>query len=357
MTQKRQMIALLLSGALLCAAAPARAVVNEYQTLELVRTYASEDEVRAAYPDLFPEVETMTQDDEWISLPNGKKLKTFETEPLTDHEKERVQNFDEANPVIKNGVMRRLSIDYTFLLEAKVSVKMRDQGYRHEGDIETKTLTLYNAGGELITQLPPEALSIETSPTRQYFVAYDYGEYGVVPLYFYQSDGTLLQQQMGIEHARIRYSQNGEFVVLYSNMERIFKVFTKTGNVVYQGDYTKLINDVNPSLFGVFASEQGKFMLLCTDRLIHLYTIQGGFLWMNPFPGFDVADCWFFSQQGKIALKTITSRTGDDFYNLQIHSLDTGDILDEIVGIAEMIGVNNHLIYKKGGQYYEYQVR
>ncbi|GAK49349.1 hypothetical protein U14_00571 [Candidatus Moduliflexus flocculans] len=97
-------------------------------------------------------------------------------------------------------------------------------------------------------------------------------------------------------------------------------------------------------------------MLLCTDRQVHLYTIGGDFLWVNPFPGFDVADCWFFSQQGKIALKTVTSRSGDDVYNLQIHALDTGVMLDEIVGIADMIGVDNHLIYKKEGQYYEYQV-
>ncbi|GAK49350.1 hypothetical protein U14_00572 [Candidatus Moduliflexus flocculans] len=218
MNHRRRRLSILFTlSALLSAAAPARAVVNEYQTLELVRTYTSEAKVQATYPELFPQVETITQDDESIHLTSGKTLKAFETDPLTDQEKYRTKNFDEANPVIKHGVMRRLSNDRTFLLEAEVSVKMRESGYRQEGDIETNTLKLYNARGEFITQLPPEALSIEASPNRQYFVAYDYSEHEAVPLYFYQSDGSLLQQQIGMKYARTRYSQNGEFVVLYSN--------------------------------------------------------------------------------------------------------------------------------------------
>ena len=360
MTQKRQMIALLLSGALLCAAAPAHAVVNEYQTLELVRTYASEAEVQAVYPDLFPEFETMTQDDEWISLPNGKKLKTFETEPLTDQEKERVQNFDEANPVVKNGVMRRSSRDRTFLLEADVSVIMHELGYLREGDITTKKVTLYNANGEIVTELPLEAGEIVVSPPTRDFVAYNWAEFGGPPsIYFYSREGTLLQRQEIFEQAQVRFSQNGEFVQVFRDGTPIFYIFTRTGNLVYRGNSRETFPGMGSldGIDGVFASEKADRMLLTTDLLMYLYTTQGKLLWTTPKRGYFVAECLFFSGQEKFVLQVSTSRAGDDRFDLRIHALTTGGLLEIMTGVAEIREVNGHLVIKKEGKFYEYQLQ
>ena len=333
---------------------------QELKTMKLVGTYQSKEEMQAAYPEQFPFVEKISPngDSFRLAVPQKERLKTFKIESLTETERQALQTSNKAKPVIKTGTMRWLSNDRTMLFEADVTVKVRESGSLHEGDVNTKNLTLYNARGEVVTHLSPEVNMLAVSPDRQYFVAYNWKEYGEpAVLYFYAMDGTLFQKQDIIHFAQVRYSQNGEFVQVYSDMEQEFSIFTKTGVEVYQGNRKELIKHVRPILHGVFTSEQGEWMLLATSQHIHLYTTQGEHLWTNTFPGFDVADCWFFSSQEKIALKTISNRSGENRYNVQIHSLQTGDILDTIIGVNDITVHNNHLIVIKGEQFYDYQIQ
>ena len=331
---------------------------QEFKSLKLVCTYQSEEDVRKAYPEDFSTIKKITKNEEWIYL-SGRRLKTFEMEPLTDQEQQKVRKLDETAPVIKNGITRKLSPDHSFLLEAEVTVKMRESGYRHEGDVETKKLTLYNAQGEVVTQLASEVTSIRVSPDHRYFVTYTWNEYGNLSdiLYFYDIQGSLLHTQKIIERPQVEYSQNGEFVQVYSDSEWTFAIFTNTGELVFQGNYIDLLKSVRSPLWRVYTSEQGTHMLLFTSQRLDLYTTHGEFVWTRSIPKVRVVDCWFFSTQGKIVLQTMTSRSGDDRYDLQIHNFHTGEKLEEFPGIAEMTGVNSHLIIKKEGQYYEYQIR
>ena len=68
MTHAKRVLTLFLSGALLSAAAPARAVVNEYQTLDLVRTYTSEAEFQAANAKMLREKQPIVDDGESITF-------------------------------------------------------------------------------------------------------------------------------------------------------------------------------------------------------------------------------------------------------------------------------------------------
>lgn len=352
---------LLVITSFLLIAEPVLGAAQEFKTLELVRTYQSKEAVHSAYPEQFPLVEKISQNGDSFRLatPQKERLKTFEIESLTETERQTLQTSNKAEPVIKTGTMRWLSNDRTMLLEADVTVNVRESGQLQEGDVNTKTLTLYNARGEVITQLAPVVSSIEVSPTRQNFVAYTYNVYDMISdiLYFYDMNGTLLNEQKIIEEPRITYSQNGEFVQVYSDSDHNFAIFTKNGDPIYQGNYVRLIPNVRSALWNVHTSEQAEYMLLGVDLNIYLYTRGEKFLWKNATSGFDVADCLFFSKHEKIALQIATGGAGDDRYNLQIHSLTTGEMLDKISGIAEIRDLNGHLLIKKEGSFYEYQLQ
>ncbi len=334
---------------------------QEFKTLELIRTYQPKEDVHSAYPEQFPLVEKISPNGDSFQLatPQKERLRTFEIESLTETERQTLQTSNKAEPIIKNGIMRWLSNDGTMLLEADVTVNVRESGQLQEGDVSTKNLTLYNARGEVITQLPPEVNMVKASPDRQYFVAYTHNVYGLLSdkLFFYNNKGRLLNTQHILEQPQVMYSQNGEFVQVYSDSEWIFAIFTNTGELVFQGNYIDLLKNVRSPLWRVYTSEQGTHMLLFTSQRLDLYTTHGEFVWTHSIPKVRVVDCWFFSAQGKIVLQTMTSRSGDDRYDLQIHNLHTGEKLEEFSGIAEMTGVNSHLIVTKEGQYYEYQVR
>lgn len=343
-------------------------VEQELKTLKLVNVYDTEEKLRSLGVKNLPESPKLHVNQEEISFIDAdtgkisKQMKAFELTPLTKAEHQQLRESKGAKPVLKDAVIHRLSPDLTLLLETEATVKLLSPDYVSEDFIEVKKNTLYNAYGEVITQLPPEITTVVESPDSSHFVAYAWENVqGPTMLYFYTHQGILLQEREIIDSAQVTYSPNGEYVQVYSHMKREFAIFTKAGNIIYQGNRRELTKPILTPLWGVFASEEGEFMLLTTDQYINLYSTGGDFLWTYPSPGLGVKECRFFKQQEMLCIKIINQQLNTpksvDKYDIHIHSLSTGEILDTISGIGEISVVNDHLIIKKGGRYYEYQVR
>ena len=180
-------------------------------------------------------------------------------------------------------------------------------------------------------------------------------------LWFYSTDGTLLKKHEITPVNTTKYSQNGEFVVAFGGLDNpLFYVFTKTGDIFYQGKYTDIIQDEEGTmLYGVFVSEHGDMMLLQTWREIQLWLTNGSILWKKS--SFRADDCFFISQKNLIIATIYTGFLQDsnlvDSYTMQVLSLETGNVLDEIKEISKITVIDEHIFVTKDGKYYEYQIR
>ncbi len=346
---------------------PGRAQEQTLKTLELVRTYNSEEELWAAYPEWYLPKRQIVDDGEYFTFfdaETGKMSKRMKKQArdivFTEEEQRQLESPANIEPVIKETIGYMLSEEQQFLMVMEMNVIFTDLG-DHERESELKEHVLYNSEGVELTHLPLDFLGIQESPDRQHFLAYSLeGEYTTRTLYFYSNDGVILNKQVIPDYAVISYSQSGEFVTSYDRHGSEFTLFKKTGGLLYQGNYTELIPHTRSPLTGVFISENGENMLLVTGQRLHAFTIAGDMLWEKPLSWFSIDSCHFFSGKRKIAVKVINRELNqpgsDDRYNLEVRSLDTGEILDRIIGISEIKGHHEQLVFTKEGRYYEYNI-
>ena len=173
MTHAKRVLTLLLSGALLCAAAPARAVVQEYQTLELVRTYNTEEEVQAAYPDLFPPklIEDTGNHINFLDPQTKQPLKQLSKQPSQILREELTEN---DTIIWERTYQYQISEDQAFLVETEWEGGRLKSGSADPADLRGEPVkrTLYNTKGEVVTQLLSDMNFVQLSPNKQYFYAW-----------------------------------------------------------------------------------------------------------------------------------------------------------------------------------------
>ena len=328
-------------------------------TLELVRTYPSEETFKEAYQ-LQREKAPIVIDGENIIFFDAKTHKIhkqFKQEKfvLTPEEKRQLQDPNNTEPVIKDYTEYTIVGNYSFLIRTEFTYKLLRIDSQ-ENILEIKKKILYNAHGDHIADLPHDISEISVSPNNQYFVAYslggigDYDSTDFFSLYFYSMDGTLLkQQELHGKYDTITFSTNGEFIGLFHSFGRAIAIFAKTGDIIYEDDYKNLLRDKTAPLYNMYVSENGRTVLLNTDQHLYLCTIDGELLWEQDSSPALVSDCYFFSLQNIIALKVA--------HRLEIRSLHDGVLLDEIGGISEISRINDHLVIKREEKYYEYTIR
>ena len=152
--------------------------------------------------------------------------------------------------------------------------------------------------------------------------------------------------------------KNGEFVIGVHGTMRNIGIFTKSGELVYEGNYREFVDNDISSLHGVFVSEDGQTILLSPYNTMSLSKISGELLWKRQ--GVMAADCHFISSKSLIVTKIFDRNSppeSKDRYVIQILSFDDGSVIDEIKGIAEITMIGEHLLVKKQGVYYEYEIQ
>ena len=377
MTQKRQMIALLLSGALLGAAAPARAVVNEYQTLELVRTYASEEEFQAANEKMLREKHPIVDDETFIKFidpETGNVVKQIKKEQTYDElmaslAKPELQQIDPNNPqsLIKTFYEYEIpsssgSRSYLHILEYQIRLSERDE---IDNEQTVKASTLYNRLGEKVVDLPFDVNKVVVATDENTFIAYqddllNPGDF----LYFYQTDGVLLKK-VAFPHLLVNftYSANGKFVALHYEMGQLFHIFTSTGDLVFEANFHTYAG-INANLYGVFISDDGNFFLLSTSDKAILIDRNGNKQWEVDVPQTPI-DSAYFQQNGLLYILSLLPDIEYELSEYPIGSLklmvirsETGEVIEEISDVTYYTIYNGMLyVQKRGGTYDEYMLK
>lgn len=187
------------------------------------------------------------------------------------------------------------------------------------------------------SNLPKNLKSFIFSPDKKYFVAYEEFDNGINDLYFYSANGTLLAKRALRIYPNIRFSSNGEYVTAFNNFGRQIFVFSKTGALLFEGDYTNLIGDKSKTLY----------MVLVSDNLKDVYVSAGNELYsINPktkkvqfqTTTGTVWDGQFYAQQNALLIKTTGGN--DSSFEIKLISKDQGKVIQTMKGIKKVSMTN-----------------
>jgi len=220
-----------------------------------------------------------------------------------------------------------------------------------------KSIQIYNQGN-LIQQInkssiPPNLNSLILSPQGDYFVAFEEAENATDYLYFFRSDGVLLSKHLINIYPNVKYSTNGEYVIVFNNYGKNILLFDKNGNLSFTGDYTDLIKDRSKILYNVFFSENGNDLLINAGNDAHLVTTKDRVIKFKTSVG-RVIDGDFRSDK-EIVLKTASERIG--LIDLKILSKSNGLILDTMDQAKRIELTINGVVVFKNSSIVEYEFK
>ena len=337
-------------------------------TLELVRTYPSEDAFRAAHPMLEVQQHPIQIEEDVIRFldpDTGTPISTMQKQEhrivYTDAEKALLADESTDEPVIKSGRSYYIPPKSPkFLIEIEYDV-IRDNlsgldGAEGEPEYQEKRIVLYNHRSEKVTDLPLDVNIIVASPDNRYFVGYydgpdKVGQY----LYFYTADGKLLKKQERTHsYSDIRYSAHGKRVAFYSLVGKYFYIYTKEGDLQFSANYQDYVGKKSV-FYGVFVTDNG-YMLLYTSGLAFLLDPEGTKLW--ELPSDWALSCHFNLKADRILVATmVPNLLYEQARQIGIISFSQGQLLDEIHNVTYYTIMNGNLYIKIGETYYEYAIK
>ncbi len=349
---------------------PGRAQEQTLKTLELVRTYNSEEELRAAHPELFPvtseEHQAILDDGEYIIFkdPESGEVLNRLKKGVTKGELKEGKGFtpeelarivDPENTVLVEKTMSAYwSFDDEYLMVTEYVLEMYNiLEESHAFDGRTRRRTLYNKSGqEVVTSLPLDANKLEIAPDNQSFVAYNddpSGEWDSEFLYFYGVSGELLAEYSVSGSFKVLYSSNSNYLGACSYYESDFYMFARQGTLIFEGN----VRDYTPdNLKQLFVSGDGQYMLLDTDRWAILLDHTGKKL--GKFDSKWVRHTKFILSKNLLLLH---HKTPEQIWVVKVISLDAGTVLDEIVEPAYVALANDTIYLKEGENFYEYIIK
>ena len=213
-----------------------------------------------------------------------------------------------------------------------------------------KSIQIFNQGS--LTQqinrssIPSDLNSFILSPKGDYFVAFEEAEKATDYLYFFRSDGNLLSKHLVNIYPNVKYSTNGEYVIVFNSYGSDIFLFDKSGNLSFTCDYTDLIKDKSKILYNVFFSENGNDLLINAGNDAHLVTTKDRVIKFKTSVG-RVIDGDFRSDK-EIVLKTASERIG--LIDLKILSKSNGLILDTMNQAKRIeLTINGVVVFKNSG--------
>jgi hypothetical protein len=142
----------------------------------------------------------------------------------------------------------------------------------------------------------------------------------------------------------VKYSTNGEHVVVFNNYGSEIFLFRRDGSLRFAGNYTDLIRDKSKILYNVLLSGNSNELLINAGNDANLVSLKDGIIKFKAPVG-RIIDADFRYDKGIIILKTASEK--NELVDLKILSASNGLILDKI-DLAERIelALNGVIVFK-----------
>ena len=195
---------------------------------------------------------------------------------------------------------------------------------------------------------------------NEYFCAYFEGEVISSEIGFYKSPKELINTHKIETEPQIKYSRNGNFIIVVGMYnDRIF-LFEKNGKFLFETKSDTLLNS-NCNLYNAFVDNSCEWLLINNSYHLHLYSIkEKKLIWSNKYEFRRIQDCIYFRNKEIIAIKSLTPikkrKTKSDTYTLQIISTKTGKVLSELFRVANIDKIESNLLVELDNKYIEYSI-
>ncbi|MCP4397040.1 MAG: hypothetical protein GY801_07040 [bacterium] len=343
---------------------PGRAQEEIFKTLELVRTYNSEEELRVVHPELFLKKKPIVDDGEYIHFidpETGALLKQIEKAGEVEYTEEEIVQLSDPNnqePVVKSAESY-YTPDHSpaFLMKYEYDVIRYFLNGGGEPECNDKKITAYNHQGKVVTELPLDANVLVASPDNEFFIAYHNGEDGKVGqyVYFYNAAGTLLNTYE-MKFIPMKYSANSKYAIGKNTASGEIYLFTNTGDFITKYEYGAKFGEY---LFDVYVSENAEFLffsMFVIDKAF-LVSSEKEIVWERP--SLRIADCRFNLNEGFLIIY-VESEKGkfvETRKSIKIISLNSGKVSDSLEDVEVwQLGEDEITIRKEGG-FYEYGIQ
>jgi len=219
----------------------------------------------------------------------------------------------------------------------------------------TSTSARFSTSGVNFQQLPEKINTVILSPNNKYYVAYEEKENETSHIYFFSSAGKLLNTVEVNIYPNIKYSQNSEYVEVFNRFGRQYMIYTNEGILIQEGDYIDLTQDNQAILHNIFISNDGSSLLISISNKAYLFSSNKIKQWERSSS--PIIDCQFLDEN-IINLKLISrQREKANPFNLEVLSKPSGQTLDSINQVSDVIFINSKVIVGKNSRFYEYEIQ
>ena len=189
------------------------------------------------------------------------------------------------------------------------------------------------------------------SPKNNHCVVYEETEETARNIFFVNFESGEIKEFKVNIYPQINWSISGEYVSIFNRFGNTFYLFNKNGALLFKADYTDLIKDVNPILYLVEVSDDGKCLMLHTSNEILLFKLDLTMIWKIQNFNRPILDVLFKNSLSEIILICPYEQE----VNLQdVVFIDkkSGEIVKELGRVSDIRLNNNRLYLKRNNKYY-----
>jgi len=196
-----------------------------------------------------------------------------------------------------------------------------------------------------LSSIPQGVNTLILAPDKKSFIVFEEKENETDYIYFYDSSGKQINKQLLNIYPRVKYSNNGLFVEVINMFGNQIFLFKPDGNLLYNLDYTELIQNVEPILNNIHMVDNknillnidNKIQLIDIDRVTSKWEFQSG----------KTINCSVVNKGKNICLITysqdINKKTNKPYENLYILSANNGELIYQVTNRDKMYLVGDKI--------------
>lgn len=192
--------------------------------------------------------------------------------------------------------------------------------------------------------------TIINSYNQKVFVLFNENEFETKEIHFGNSLGEIIKSQNISIYPKVRFSHNGKLIEIINQFGNEIYLFNVKGELIFKGDYQKLIKNKNEILLNVRANANGDKFIIETNKSIYLI-VNNHLKWKTPIN--NVMDFLISDISNKVVL---INKNKNSKFDIRFLSLENGHLIDVLENLKSVSFRNENIIIEKNKSYYEYSI-
>lgn len=234
-------------------------------------------------------------------------------------------------------------------------------GYGDKKIIQQQSfVTVTDAHGKLVRRIEKDKLSDSLkvfvfSPSAKYFVASRGNETGGADLLFYNANDSLVKRHSVDFEPLVRFSPDEKFVTVNNANGKDVLLFDRTGNVLFEGDFTRLTGSTDKPLNYFTVSSDTSRLMLNPGKSLYMYDIRNEKLILE-LAGKDMVSDGRFYGNDRVAVKLSSRNDEEGGYEAEVIAAD-GALTDYFRFVDDVRFLEDRILLVKDSTVYVYALK